>query len=223
MKLIELSDYTLSPIGQGNGLNRFYFDLSKGDACSVQADSPDDAHLLLKAIAMLEHPTDGAYRFMGEKINFSDHRNLLPYKKKIGYVAADASMISNMSIRENLLLMRYYFEDSLSIDIDDNVKNLCTVFDIYDKLDMRPGELRPTELRSAIVIRELAKSPDMLLFERPEDFIRHEKFDLFVKLLKEMLLSGLPVVFISYHTNFIKEFSNRHILISGGNLTTVKD
>lgn len=223
MKLIELSDYTLSPIGQGNGLNRFYFDLSKGDACSIQADLPDDAHLLLKAIAMLEHPTEGAYRFMGEKINFSDHRNLLPYKKKIGYVAADASMISNMSIRENLLLMRYYFEDSLSIDIDDNVKNLCTVFDIYDKLDMRPGELRPTELRSAIVIRELAKSPDMLLFERPEDFIRHEKFDLFVKLLKEMLLSGLPVVFISYHTNFIKEFSNRHILISGGNLTTVKD
>jgi len=221
MKLIELSDYTLSPTGRGNGLNRFYFDLSKGDVCSIQADLPDDAHLFLKAIAMLEYPTDGAYRFMGEKINFSDHRNLLPYKKKIGYVAADASMISNMSIRENLLLMRYYFENSFSLDIKDNVKNLCAVFDIYDKLDIRPGELRPTELRSAIVIRELAKSPDILLFERPEDFIRHTKFDLFVKLLKEMLLAGLPVVFISYHTDFVKEFSNREILISDGNLTTV--
>ncbi|MBC8199581.1 MAG: ATP-binding cassette domain-containing protein [Desulfobacterales bacterium] len=218
MKLIELSDYTLAPIGQGNGLNQFYFDLSKGDVCSIQADLPDDAHLLLKAIAMLEHPTEGAYRFMGKKINFSDQRNLLPYKKKIGYITIDASMISNMSIRENLLLMRYYFENSLSLDIKDNVKNLCAVFDIYDKLDMRPGELRPTELRSAIVIRELAKSPDILLFERPEDFIRHEKFDLFVKLFKEMLLAGLPVVFISYHTDFVKEFSNRNILISGGNL-----
>ena len=221
MQLIELSNYTLSPIGQGNGLNRFYFDLSKGDVCSIQADLPDDAHLLLKGIAMLEHPTDGAYRFMGEKINFSDHRNLLPYKKKIGYIATDASMISNMSIRENLLLMRYYFENSLSLDIKDDVKNLCVFFDIYDKLDLRPGALRPTELRSAIAIRELTKSPDILLFERPEDFIRHTKFDLFVKLLKEMLLSGLPVVFISYHTDFVKEFSNRKIVISGGNLTTV--
>ncbi|RZB34799.1 MAG: hypothetical protein SRB1_00567 [Desulfobacteraceae bacterium Eth-SRB1] len=223
MKLIELSDYTLSPIGQGNGLNRFYFDLSKGDACSVQADSPDDAHLLLKAIAMLEYPTDGAYRFMGEKINFSDHRNLLSYKKKIGYVTIDASMISNMSIRENLLLMRYYFENSLSLDIKDNVKNLCILFDIYDKLDVRPGALRPTELRSAITIRELTKSPDILLFERPENFVRHTKFDLFVKLLKEMLLAGLPLVFISYDAHFIKEFSNRQILISNGNLTTVKE
>lgn len=221
MQLIELSDYTLSPTGRGNGLNRFYFDLSKGDVCSIQADSPDDAHLFLKAIAMLEYPTNGAYRFMGEKINFSDHRNLLPYKKKIGYVAADASMISNMSIRENLLLMRYYFENSFSLDIKDNVKNLCTIFDIYDKLDIRPGELRTTELRSAIAIRELTKSPDILLFERPENFIRHTKFDLFVKILKEMLLAGLPVVFISYHTDFVKEFSNREILISDGNLTTV--
>lgn len=223
MKLIELSDYTLSPIGTGNGLNRFCFGLSKGDVYSIQADLPDDAHLLLKAIAMLEHPTEGAYRFMGEKINFSDHRNLLPYKKKIGYITTDASMISNMSIRENLLLMRYYFENSFFLDLSDNVKNLCAVFDIYDKLDMRPGKLRPTELRSAITIRELAKQPDVLLFERPEDFIRHEKFDLFVKLLKEMLLAGLPVVFISYHTDFVKEFSKREILISGGNLTTVKD
>ncbi len=221
MKLIELSDYTLSPLGQGNGLNRFYFDLSKGDVCSIQADLPDDAHLFLKAIAMLEHPTDGVYRFMGKKINFLDHRNLLPYKKKIGYIATDTSMISNMSIRENLLLMRYYFENSLSIDIKDNVKNLCVIFDIYDKLDIRPGELRPTELQSAIAIREVTKSPDILLFERPENFIRHTKFDLFAKLFKEMLLSGLPVVFISYDADFVKKFSNRKILISGGNLTTV--
>jgi|LGVE01.1.fsa_nt_gb ABC-type ATPase involved in cell division len=223
MKLIELSDYTLSPIGQGNGLNRFYFDLSKGDVCSIQADLPDDAHLLLKGIAMLERPANGAYRFTGKKINFSDYKNLLPYKKKIGYMATDASMISNMSIRENLLLMRYYFENSLSLDIKDNVKNLCLIFDIYDKLNICPGELRPTELRSAIAIRELTKSPEILLFERPEDFVRHAKFDLFVKLLKEMLIAGLPVVFISYDADFVKEFSNRQILISGGNLTTVKN
>ena len=94
---------------------------------SIKADLPDDAHLLLKGIAMLERPANGAYRFMEKKINFSDHRNLLPYKKKIGYITSDASMISNMSIRENLLLMRYYFENSLSLDIKDNVKNLCVL------------------------------------------------------------------------------------------------
>ncbi|MEA3427727.1 MAG: hypothetical protein U9Q84_00610 [Thermodesulfobacteriota bacterium] len=221
MQLIELSDYTLLPIGTGNGISGFYFSLSEGDICSIDTDSPDDAHLLLRAVAMLEHSVSGTYRFSGEKVDFSDHAYLLSCKKKIGYVTNDISMISNMSIRENLLLMRYYFENSLSLDIDDNIKNLCTVFDIYDNLDMRPGDLRPTELRSAIMIREFTKSPDILLLERPEDFVRQTKFNFFIELLKKMSLSGLPVIFISYDTNFIKEFSTRKILISNGNLTTV--
>jgi ABC-type ATPase involved in cell division len=215
MRLIELSDYTLPPTGTGSGIKKFYFTLSKGDVCYIHADFPDDAHLFLRAVAMLVHSESGTYRFAGEKIDFSDHTNLLSYKKKIGYVTNDASMISNMSVRENLLLMRYYFENSLSLDIDDNVKNLCTVFDIYDKLDIRPGDLRPIEL--------ITKSPDILLLERPEDFVGKTKFNFLIELLKKMSLSGLPVIFISYDTDFVKEFFNRQILISGGNLTAVKD
>jgi len=222
MKLIELSNYTLPPTGTGNGLKKFYFALSKGDMCHIQADSPDDAHLFLRAVAMLEYSKFCDYRFAGKKINFSDHTNLLPYKKKMGYVTNDAAMISNMSIRENLLLMRYYFENSFSVDIDDNVKNLCNLFEIYDKLDVRPGDLRPTELRSAIMVREFTKSPEILLLERPEDFARQTKFNFIVELVKKMSLSGVPVIFISYNADFIREFSNKEIIIAKGNLTTVK-
>jgi ABC-type ATPase involved in cell division len=222
MHLVELSDYSLPPIGTGNGLKKLHFTLSEGDMCYIYSDSPDDAHLFLRAVAMLEHSESGVYRFAGKKIDFSDHTNLLSYKRKIGYITNDAAMISNMSIRENLLLMRYYFENSFSLDIDDNVKNLCDLFEIYDKLNVRPGDLRPTELRSAIMIREFTKSPEILLLERPEDFARQTKFNSVIELVRKISLSGTPVIFISYHTDFIKEFSNRKIIISKGSLTTVK-
>ena len=221
MQLIELSDYTLLPIGTGNGLNGCYFSLSEGDICSIDADSPDDAHLLLKAIATLVRPVQGTYMFMGKKLGFSNYRNLLHCKKQIGYMTSDAALISNLSLRENFLLMRHYFEDSLSLDIDEKTAILCRKFNIYDKLDLRPGELRPIELRTAIAIRELSKSPAMLLIERPEDFIVFSQFDMFMEILKDTLLSGLPLVFISYDKDFINEFSNRNILISGGTLTTI--
>ncbi|MEA3280100.1 MAG: hypothetical protein U9Q38_05825 [Thermodesulfobacteriota bacterium] len=219
--MIELSDYTLCPIGTGNGINGFYFSLSEGDICSIDADSPDDANLLLKAIATLAHPVQGTYMFMGKKLDFSNYRNLLPCKKQIGYMTSDTALISNLSLRENFLLMRHYFEDSLSLDIDEKTAILCRKLNIYDKLDLRPGELRPIELRTAIAIRELSKSPAMLLIERPEDFIMFSQFDMFMEILKDSLLPGLPLVFISYDKNFINEFSNRNILISEGTLTTV--
>lgn len=221
MCFIELLDYTLTPPETGRGLDRFYFALSKGDVCSIQTDSPDNAHMFLRALATLERPDKGTYRFMGKSLDFSDYRKLLFCKKKIGYIASDAALISNMTIRENLLFMRSCFENSLLLAIDENVAELCRIFDIHDKLDLHPAELNPRNLQSAIVIRELTKSPDVVLFEHPENFIGNAQFSLFLEILKEMLLSKLSLVFISERKGFVEEFSTKKILITDGHLTTI--
>lgn len=221
MNLVELSDYTLAFTGKEGGIEEFYFTLSRGDVFSVLCSLPDNARMFLRALATLVHPVKGTYRFRGKKIDFSNYRKLLPYKKRIGYIASDSAMISNMTVRENLLLGRYYFENSLSLKLDENTLRLCNIFDIHDKLDLYPGELQSVDLQIAIAIRELIKQPYLLLLERPEDFISHAKFNLFTKILKDMLLSGLSVVFISYNKNFVKELSNKKILIAGRTLTKV--
>jgi ABC-type lipoprotein export system ATPase subunit len=221
MHLIELSNYSLAPTGSGNGLDGFYLVLSKGDIYSIQADLIDDAHNLLRALATLTLPIQGRYLFMGEKLDFSDYRKLLRYKKKIGYIASDSAMISNRTIRENLLLKRNYFENSLSIDLDENTANLCRLFNIEKELDIRPAALNPLDLRLAITIRELTKPPEILLLNRPEDFVGQTKFDLFTDIFKDLLVSEMPVVLLSYHIAFIEQFATKKILITDGNLTIV--
>jgi len=221
MYLIELSEYCLAARGSGNGLRNVYFALSAGDACSIQTDFMDDAHIFLKSLATLVDPQTGTYRYAGETIDFSDYRNLLPFKRKIGYIGQDSAMISNRTIRENLLLMRSYFENSLSLALDENTTRLCRTFDFEGKLDLRPGELRPVELRMAIATRELTKSFDVLLLERPEDYFGHARFDLFSDILKDTLEHGHAVVFFSNDQDFIDTFSNRKVLIAGGTLAKV--
>ena len=39
----------------------------------------------------------------------------------------------------------------------------------------------------AIVIREISKDPEILLLDRPEDFIGHANFDLLVQIFKEWI------------------------------------
>jgi ABC-type sugar transport system ATPase subunit len=221
MSLIELSDYCLNATGSGNGLKNCNFTLSDGDICSIQTDSSDDAHNFLKALATLVYPVNGAYRFLGEAVNFSDYRELLPIKKKIGYIGQDSAMISNRTVRENMLLMRYYFENSLSLVLDENASKFCKMFNLQDKLDLRPGDLRPVDLRIAIAIRELTKSVDVLLLDRPEDYFGYNRFALFKKIIRDIIKSGPAVVFFSHDLNFIETFSNMKILIKGGTLTKV--
>lgn len=214
MSVIELENYTLAPFGSGKGIKQCCFSLSKGDVVSVFCELPDDAYLFLKALAMFVYPLKGAYRFMGKNVDFSNRATLLSCKKKIGYISLNSAMMSNRTIRYNLLFMRYYFENSFSIDLDDNTSRLCDIFNIHDKLDMRPSELDPINLRIAIAIREFSKNPAMLLLERPEEFIGHNRFDLFVEILQETLLSDVPVVFFSRDVNFIKKFANRKIFVN---------
>ncbi|MBU0988053.1 MAG: hypothetical protein KKH68_12460 [Proteobacteria bacterium] len=221
MYLIELSNYSIAALGSGNGLNNFYFALSDGDACAVNTDTIDDAHVFLKTLATIVRPESGTFRYKGKVIDFSDYRNLLFFKRKIGYIGQDSAMISNRTIRENLLLKRSFFQNSLSLTLDQNVVRFCKIFKIYEKLDLRPGDLRPVELRMAVAIRELTKSFDVLLLERPEDYFGHNRFDLFNEILKDTLAHGNAVVFFSHDQDFIESFSNRKILISGGTLVKV--
>jgi len=216
MYLINLVDYTIDSLEKDCGFDKLNFVLSRDDAFAINTDSSDRAHMFLKALAMLVKPVYGDFYFKDKKVDFSDYRNLLSLKKKIGYIASDSAMIGNITVRENLLYSRYYFENSLSLSLDETAKKLCKNFGIYDKLDMRPGRLRSVDLRIAIAIRELVKSPDILLLERPEDFIGHANFDLFVEVLRDMGLTKIPLVFISYNKDFIKEFSNKKILLKDG-------
>ena len=218
MYLIEFSDYNLAAEGFGKGLKNIYFALSEGDYCSLQADSLDDARMFLKALATLVGPQTGTYRYMGETIDFSDYRNLLAFKRKIGYIGQDSAMLSNKTVRENMLLMRSYFENSLSLEIDEKALKLCKMFNIEDKLDFRPGTLRPVDLRIAIAIRELTKSFDVLLLELPEDYFGYDIFCHFNEILKDTLEYGHGVVFFSNNQDFIDDFANREVLITDGTL-----
>ncbi len=221
MLLLELSDYHLDAIGAGSDFSNVYFGLSKSDICQIQTDSTDDVHNFLKALATLVYPISGSYRFMGEEVNFSDYRNLLSIKKKIGYIGQDATMVSNRTIRENLLLMKSYHENSLSASLDEKALRLCEMSNLHDKLDARPGELRSVDLRMAIAIRELTKSFDVLLLDCPEDYFGHSAFDPFNEIFQNVEHSGKGIVFFSRDHDFARHYANRKVSIVKGALTKI--
>ena len=212
-ELVRLSDYTLEPLGDGNGLKNINLALSKGEALSIGTDSPDDAHLLLRGLATLDPPKSGRFFYKGKELDFSDYRSLLAYKKKVGYIAPDATLITNRSMRDNLMLMRYYFEDSTSIPMSDQVIELCKVFELEKGLDFKPPELDHEENRLFVIVRELSKNPEILIAERPRDFLRTKSFEILKAVLRNVIKKDVAFVFFSTDETFTKEFSDEQILI----------
>ncbi len=219
-ELVRLSDYTVEAVANDSGLKNFNLLLNKGDACSIITDSPDAAHHLLRALATLAFPKGGQFFYKGEALDFSDYRKLLGYKRKVGYIAPDATFITNRSIRHNLMLMRYYFEDSTSIEMSEDMMQLCAMFGLEKKLDVRPHQLDPEEYRLFVIVRELSKGPELVLIDRPRAFLRTKNFETLKRILRHMIRRDVALTFFSTNRGFAREFSNKRITIHRGKVTT---
>ena len=219
MNIIELKKYILESKMTGEPFEPFDFSLARGDVCVLSTDSMDDGLTFLKALATLIRPLQGTYHYNGNLLNLSNRSSLLPIKKTIGFITSHSALISNRSIRENLLLMGSYYNNTKSTQLDEKTRDLCELFSMQTVIDQHPRDLSIHDCHLAITIRELAKSPDVLLLEHPEDFIGLASFGILWDYLKKLVSEKIPILFISNSKSFIQSFSNRKLVILQGALT----
>jgi ABC-type lipoprotein export system ATPase subunit len=218
MTLVELTNYSFESRKTGQPFRSFDFSLTNGDVVSISTDSAEDALSFLKVLATLIPPLKGEYRYMQALLDFSNHRKLLEIKKNIGFITSHTALISNRSVRENLLLQRAYYTNSLSNKLDPHAQALCDLFAIENKLELRPAELTEHDYRCAVTVRELTKSPAVLLMEYPEKYIGIANLEAFNDILFDMLGGELGIVFLSEYKNFIETFSKKELVISKGTM-----
>lgn len=223
MKLIELTEYSFDSRKTGRPFQPFSFSMIPGDVVSVSTDSAGDALTFLKALATLIRPLQGDYRYKENRLDFSSYKNLLDAKKNIGFITSHSALISNLTVRENLLLRNAYFMNSFSTQLDERTQELCRLFSLEDKLELRPANLTDHDYRFVVAVRELIKIPELLIMEYPEKFLGIATLESFNAVLFDMLGGDVCVAFLSEYRHFIETFSRRKVVISRGTFREVTE
>ncbi|TYT76121.1 hypothetical protein [Desulfobotulus mexicanus] len=213
LKNIHLSTGSLEP---------FSFDLAPGDVCEIQSDSSDNARLILKLLATLERPAEGLFMLDGNELDFSHYQSLLPVKRRIACITTDAALITNRSLQENILIGKAWYNNTMQPDMPPLCRDLCRKFCIEDKLHLRPAATSPMEQRAAIAVRGLAKSPRLILVERPEDFVGRRRKSLFLEALKNFSKSGASLVFWSDDSETGRGWTTRKWLLEEGSFREIR-
>ena len=217
LPIIEITELALALAGAPGHFATNRLAIAQGDVVAVVSDPPIDCRHMLRVLATLDRPDRGTYRVNGDMVSLTDYRRSLAVKRRIGYVAADAAMISNRTLWENFLLTRFYYENDLTIDIDKTTEALCRDAGLFPHLHSRPSELSDSELLRAITIREMGKEPAVMLIDRPENFLEMVDADGIFNHLKNMIQSGMPVVFSS-HNSKMNDLANRRLTLAGGEI-----
>jgi phospholipid/cholesterol/gamma-HCH transport system ATP-binding protein len=144
------------------------FTLAKGETLVVMGGSGSGKTVLLRLVAGLIQPDAGGLRVFGRAIERLSEEELLPIRRRMGYVFQGAALFDSLSVRENVA---YPLREHTSLgeaEIEERViGNLSVVGLSSDVLDLLPSELSGGMRKRVGIARALSVEPEMLLFDEP--------------------------------------------------------
>lgn len=144
------------------------FTASKGETLVVMGGSGTGKTVLLRLIAGLIRPTAGQIRVFGRNIEHLTEEELLPIRRRMGYVFQGAALFDSLSVHENVA---YPLREQTSLrepEIEARVVgNLAQVGLGREVLPLLPAELSGGMRKRVGIARALSVEPEMLLFDEP--------------------------------------------------------
>jgi molybdate transport system ATP-binding protein len=171
----------------------------------------------LRCIAGLENPDAGTIR-INDKLYFDSKKkvNLLPQKRKIGYMFQENALFPHMNVRQNV---EFGLKDLSSTDKANRVDEMLSFAGI-EKLEFSyPNGLSGGQKQKVALARALAPNPEVLLLDEP-----FSSLDTVVrlKLRKELRTVqrrlGIPVIFITHDPVEAFTMADRMVVFDNGNV-----
>src|SRR5213593_680716 len=144
------------------------FALAKGETLVVMGGSGSGKTVLLRLVAGLIRPDGGQLRVFGRYIERLTEEELLPLRRRMGYVFQSAALFDSLSVRENVA---YPLREHTSLgeaEIAERVvRNLSVVGLSSEVLPLLPSELSGGMRKRVGIARALSAEPEVMLFDEP--------------------------------------------------------
>jgi len=122
--------------------------------------------LTLKLAAGLLRPTQGKIEVLGQEVSAMSERELLPYRRQVGFVFQEGALFDSLSVAENVAYQ--LLEDRLGEDeIEQRVHEALRFVELEHTGEMLPSELSGGMRRRVSIARALAARPPIVLYDSP--------------------------------------------------------
>lgn len=167
MPLVEVVDvwkaFDSAPVLAGVSL-----EAPRGQTLVVMGGSGSGKTVLLRLIAGLLRPDRGQIRLLGRAIERLTEEQLLPIRRRIGYVFQNSALFDSLSVFENVA---YPLREHTRLDepeIRERVAYFLSLVGLNGAvLPLLPAELSGGMRKRVGIARALVNEPEMMLFDEP--------------------------------------------------------
>lgn len=199
------------------------FALAKGETLVVMGGSGSGKTVLLRLIAGLIRPDAGQVRVFGVSIERLREEELLPVRRRMGYVFQGAALFDSLSVYENVA---YPLREHASLpegEIEARVlRNLGLVGLGREVLRLLPAELSGGMKKRVGIARALSAGPELLLFDEPTAGLDPTNAKLVAELI-QALHGGVcdTAIVVTHDLELVKVVADRVAVLIDGRFAAI--
>jgi phospholipid/cholesterol/gamma-HCH transport system ATP-binding protein len=199
------------------------FRLEKGETLVVMGGSGSGKTVLLRHIDGLLRPDAGAIVLFDQHIEGLSEEDMLPIRRRLGYVFQGAALFDSLTVEENVGFPLREHTDLPARDIRQRVIHFLSLVGLDDKiLTQLPAELSGGMRKRVGIARALIGQPDVLLFDEPTAGLDPTNSKLVGELISEL---GSQVcdtaIVVTHDLELTKTVADRVAVLIDGRFATV--
>lgn len=204
----------------GYELENISLDVQAGQFISISGSSGSGKSLLFSLCSGLIDPTDGDVKLDNHSLFINEEIERV--HKDMGVIFQVPALISNLSIRQNIMLPIDQHYSKLSEKEKNNlVDNEAENFHLGSSLDLRPGTVSNGKQERAAIARAIVTTPKIVLWDSPllytDEFWNIRIVDRFSELKKQ----GVSVIIFTNHQSELLDIFDTHYKILNSTLEQI--
>jgi len=200
-----------------NVLKNINLSIDQGSIITIKGPSGSGKSTLLSLIGTLDKPNKGEIIFDNENIDSIKDLNRFR-NDKIGYIFQFHNLISELSLKENVILPREISRKKVD---HQEIKDLFKFFELDDRMHSYPNDLSGGEKQRVSVMRAIINQPSIVIADEPTGNLDQENvfkmIDLFKKLNNEHNLTFI----IATHDNEVFSIGDIKLQLKEGHLKNI--
>ncbi len=163
--VIQFSDVHLG-FSDGDILRGVSFSAQSRETLVLLGETGTGKTLTLKMAAGLLCPDRGLVEVLGNRISSMREHDLLPFRRKVGFVFQEGALFDSLTVGENVAYRLN--EDGLSEEeIGPRVEEVLRFVELEHTMDLLPSELSGGMRRRVSIARALVNHPPIVLYDSP--------------------------------------------------------
>jgi len=211
----DLNKLYRTDLVETTALDAVSLDVDDGQFVSIMGPSGCGKSTLLHILGLIDSPSGGSYRFLGEDVSrYPESRRARIRKKNIGFIFQSFNLIDELTVYENVELPLVYGGTAAG-DRKGKVEEVLERMDIAHRRSHFPAQLSGGQQQRVAVARAVVNRPNLILADEPTGNLDSVNGNEVMQILLKLHDEGTSILMVT-HSAENAAYSQRTIRMLDG-------